>query len=63
VPFNFRTRRLQILVDDERFKRLAERERAGQRLLAMTAPSGSEPNWEDQKQEMLDAPIRKWPGA
>jgi hypothetical protein len=83
-------RRLQILVDDERFDRLAEeskrigapvgelvrraidrefppldneRERAGQRLLAMAPPTGPEPDWEDQKREMLDAPLRKWPGA
>ncbi len=83
-------RRLQILVDDERYERLAEaskrtgapvgelvrraidrefpphdaeRERAGQRLLAMAPPPGPEPDWEEQKQEMLDAPMRKWPGA
>jgi hypothetical protein len=87
-------RRLQVLVDDARFERLAEeskrsgapvgelvrraidhefpatgrqeeRERAGRELLAMAPPPGKgpEPDWEDQKQEMLDAPIRKWPGA
>jgi hypothetical protein len=87
-------RRLQVLVDDERFERLsresdrigapvgelvrraidhefpgvgqrAERERAGQALLAMPAPPGKgpEPDWEDQKRQMLDAPLRKWPGA
>jgi hypothetical protein len=43
----------------------AERERAGRALLEMTAPPGEgpEPNWEDQKRDMLDAPTRKWPGA
>jgi hypothetical protein len=83
-------RRLQILVDNQRFDRLAEeskrtgapvgelvrraidrefpardteRERAGQRLLAMAPPPGQEPDWEDQKRETLDAPLRKWPGA
>jgi hypothetical protein len=87
-------RRLQVLVDDARFERLAEesrrsgapvgelvrraidhefpavgpgaeRERAGRELLAMTAPPGEglEPDWEDQKREMLDAPGRHWPGA
>lgn len=87
-------RRLQVLVDDARFERLAEeskrsgapvgelvrraidhefpasgeqeeRERAGRLLLAMPPPAGGgpEPDWEDQKQEMLDAPLRKWPGA
>jgi hypothetical protein len=86
------TRRLQVLVDDERYERLAqesertgapvgelvrraidheyprssrdtERERAGQELLAMPPPPGREPDWEDQKREMLDAPMRKWEGA
>jgi hypothetical protein len=86
-------RRLQILVDDARFERLAEeskrsgapvgelvrraidhefpalghqeeRERAGHELLALAPPgAGPEPDWEDQKQEMLDAPMRRWPGA
>lgn len=87
-------RRLQILVDDERFEllareserigapvgelvrraidrefsqggRRAERERAGRELLALPPPAGDglEPDWEIQKQEMLDAPVRKWPGA
>lgn len=87
-------RRLQVLVDDERFERLskeserigapvgelvrraidhefpghgrdAERERAGRELLAMPPPPGDgpEPDWEDQKRELLDAPMRKWPGA
>jgi hypothetical protein len=87
-------RRLQVLVDDARFERLAEeskrsgapvgelvrraidrefpgagpgaeRERAGRELLAMPPPPGDgpEPNWEDQKREMLDAPMRKWPDA
>jgi hypothetical protein len=82
-------RRLQVLVDDARFQRLAEvskrtgapvgelvrraidnefppvsvsaeRERAGEELLAMPAPPGPEPDWEDQKREILDAPLRKW---
>jgi hypothetical protein len=87
-------RRLQVLVDDERYEQLAreserigapvgelvrraidrefprvgdrsERERAGRELLAMPPPPGEgpEPNWEDQKREMLDAPMHKWPGA
>lgn len=87
-------RRLQVLVDDERYARLmreserigapvgelvrraidhefpgadhdAERERAGRELLAMPPPPGEgpEPDWEDQKREMLDAPMRRWPGA
>lgn len=87
-------RRLQVLVDDERFERLAreserigapvgelvrraidrefprdeghaERERAGRELLAMPPPPGDgpEPDWQDQKRELLDAPMRKWPGA
>ena len=43
----------------------AERERAGRELLAMPPPPGNgpEPDWEDQKREMLDDPLRKWPGA
>jgi hypothetical protein len=43
----------------------AERERAGRELLAMPPPPGDglEPDWEVQKQEILDAPMRKWPGA
>jgi hypothetical protein len=24
---------------------------------------GPEPDWEDQKREMLDAPASKWPGT
>lgn len=87
-------RRLQVLVDDERFERLAreserigapvgelvrraidhefpgigqhaERERAGRELLEIPPPPGigPEPDWEDQKSEMLDARMRKWPGA
>ena len=85
-------RRLQVLVDDERFALLAqesertgapvgelvrraidheysrptasaERERAGRDLLAMPPPPGPEPDWEDQKREMLDAPMHKWEGA
>ncbi len=86
------TRRLQVLIDDERYERLAreskragapvgelvrraidhefpqvgrraERERAGRELLAMPPPPGPEPDWEEQKREMLDAQMRKWPGA
>jgi hypothetical protein len=86
-------RRLQILVDDERYERLAreserigapvgelvrraidhefpragrdaERERAGRELLAMPPPPGGpEPDWETQKEEILDTPARRWPGA
>lgn len=85
-------RRLQVLVDDERYERLAresersgapvgelvrraidhefpqasdraKRERAGRELLAMPPPPGPEPDWEEQKREMLDAPMRKWPGV
>lgn len=87
-------RRLQVLVDDERYALLAreservgapvgelvrraidrefshrgrgaERAEAGRALLAMPPPPGEgpEPDWETQKQEMLDAPMRKWPGA
>ena len=83
-------RRLQVLVDDERYERLAreserigapvgelvrraidhefprvglgaERRCAGRELLAMTPPPGREPDWEEQKREMLDAPMHKWP--
>lgn len=84
-------RRLQVLVDDERYERLAqestrsgapvgelvrraidheyppskhaERERAGQELLAMAPPPGPEPDWEQQKGAMLDSRAQKWPGA
>lgn len=87
-------RRLQILVDDSRFERLAEesrrsgapvgelvrraidrefpgvrpeaeRERAGRALLALPPPLGEdpEPDWEDQKRELRDPPMHKWPGA
>jgi hypothetical protein len=87
-------RRLQVLVDDERYERLtreserigapvgelvrraidhefpgtrhdAERERAGQELLAMPPPPGEgpEPDWEDQKRELRDARSQRWPGA
>jgi hypothetical protein len=86
------TRRLQILVDNARYERLAQeskrsgapigelvrraidhefplpvsdRAAAARRLLAMPPPPGDgpEPDWEEQKREMLDAPTRKWPGA
>jgi len=87
-------RRLQVLVDDERyelltreskrigapmgelvrraidheFPRLAgrtERERAGRELLAMAPPPspGKEPDWGEQKREIRDAPMEKWPDA
>jgi hypothetical protein len=87
-------RRLQVLVDEERYELLAqeskrvgapigelvrraidreysrggqatEREAAGRALLAMPPPPGEgpEPDWEDQKRELLDAPMRKWEGA
>jgi hypothetical protein len=44
---------------------VSERERAGRELLALPPPPGAgpEPDWEDQKREMLDAQLRKWPGA
>jgi hypothetical protein len=85
-------RRLQVLIDDDRYDRLtaesarsgaplgelvrraidheyppsdreSDRERAGRELLAMPPPPGPEPDWEDQKREMLDSKLRKWPGA
>ena len=86
-------RRLQVLVDDERYELLAreskrigapvgelvrraidhefprlpgrtERERAGQELLSMPSPSsGREPDWEEQKREIRDAPMQKWSSA
>lgn len=48
-----------------RMRRMAERVEAARALLAMPPPpgEGQEPDWEEQKQEMLDAPMRKWPGA
>ncbi|HEY8809299.1 MAG TPA: helix-turn-helix transcriptional regulator [Solirubrobacterales bacterium] len=48
-----------------RMRELAQREHAGRELLAMSPPPGDgpEPDWEDQKRELLDAPMRKWPGA
>jgi hypothetical protein len=81
-------RRLQVLVDDERYELLTreskrigapvgelvrraidheyarptdetERERAGRALLAMPMPEGPEPDWEDQKREMLDERIHR----
>lgn len=81
-------RRLQVLVDDDRYELLTresermgapvgelvrraidheysrpanetERERAGRALLAMPTPEGPEPDWEEQKQAMLDERMRK----
>jgi transcriptional regulator with XRE-family HTH domain len=48
-----------------RMRRTAGREKASRALLAMPPPPGEgpEPDWEEQKREMLDAPMRKWPGA
>lgn len=42
-----------------------DRERAGRELLALPPPPGDgpEPDWEDQKQEMLDARMRRWAQA
>jgi predicted AAA+ superfamily ATPase len=41
------------------------RERAGRELLSMPPPPGPgpEPDWEEQKREIRDAPMRKSPGA
>jgi hypothetical protein len=79
-------RRLQVLIDDDRYERLAaESERVGApigelvrraidreypgaqddraaaaaSLLAMPAPAGSEPDWGDQKRDLLDLVERK----
>ena len=81
-------RRLQVLVDDERYDRLSrestrlgapvgelvrraidhefpppspDRATAARALLSMPAPPGEgpEPDWEQQKQEMLDERARK----
>ena len=48
-----------------RMRHAAQREHAGRELLAMPPMPGDgpEPGWEEQKREMLDAPMRKWPGA
>lgn len=48
-----------------RMRNAAERERAGRDLLAMPPPpgNGAEPDWKEQKREIRDAPMRKWPGA
>jgi hypothetical protein len=40
----------------------AERERAGRALLALPTPEGPEPDWEGQKQEMLDERMRRLEG-
>lgn len=37
--------------------------RAGRALLAMPTPEGPEPDWEDQKREMLDERMRKLEGS
>lgn len=81
-------RRLQVLLDDERFELLSreseqsgtpvgelvrraidheyakpvdeiERERAGRALLALAPPEDPEPDWEDQKRELLDERMRR----
>ncbi len=48
-----------------RMKEIAQREHAGRELLAMPPPPGEvqEPDWQDQKRELRDAPMRKSPGA
>lgn len=48
-----------------RMKEIAQREHAGRELLATPPPPGvgQEPDWQDQKWELRDAPMRKWPGA
>lgn len=48
-----------------RMRLVAKRERAGRELLAMPPPPGDgpEPYWEDQKRELRDASMRRWPGA
>jgi hypothetical protein len=48
-----------------RMRSAVECENAARALLAMSPPPGKgpEPEWEDQKREVLDAPMRKWPGA
>lgn len=85
-------RRLQVLVDDDRYERLtreskrsgapvgelvrraidreyppkeSDRAAAARALLAMPPPPGEgpEPDWEEQKREMLDAPMHKWEGT
>jgi predicted DNA-binding protein len=77
------TRRLQVLIDDERYERLRresertgapigaivraaidervggevdleERRAAARRLLASPPPPGPEPDWEEEKEKMLD---------
>jgi predicted AAA+ superfamily ATPase len=41
-----------------------DRERAAQELLEMPPPGqGPEPDWKDQKRELRDAQLAKWPGA
>jgi hypothetical protein len=83
------TRRLQVLVDEDRYERLAQasnrlgtpvgelvrraidrefpprghdRTTAARRLLELAPPPGQgrEPDWEEQKQELIDAPARRW---
>jgi len=48
-----------------RMRKVAQRADAGQTLLAMPPPPGEgpEPDWGDQKREMLDESMRRWPGA
>jgi transcriptional regulator with XRE-family HTH domain len=48
-----------------RMRDVTERGRAGRELLTLPPPPGAgpEPDWEDQKRELRDSPIRRWPGA
>lgn len=46
-----------------RMRHVSQREGAGRDPLAMPVPPGPEPDWGDQKREMLDARADKWPGA
>ncbi len=52
-------------IDHEYPAKSPDRAAAARRLLEMPPPPGEgpEPDWEDQKREMLDAPMRKWPGT
>lgn len=41
----------------------SQNKQAGRALSGALPPPGLEPDWEDQKREMLDAPSSKWSGA